>query len=91
MTIADLLKYIEFLNKKEQLLAKKVNQVEMVRISSRVVATSDTWNVVEQTEFIVSPKELTAEYDALAKELRLARQHLEKVNHTTEISFEAKF
>lgn len=91
MTIADLLKYIEFLNKKEQLLAKKVNQVEMVRINQRIVSATTTQQVVEQTEFVTSPKELTAEYDAVAKELRLARQHLEKVNHTTEINFEAKF
>ena len=30
------------------------------------------------------PKELTSEYDKVSKELRLARQCLEKLNHTTE-------
>lgn len=91
MTIADLLKYIEFLVKKEGLMATKVRQLEWMRVSQRIVSANAETNVVEQTEFTVSPKELTAEYDAVAKELRLARQALEKLNHTTETGFEAKY
>ena len=91
MTIADLLKYIEFLGKKEELLAKKVAQVECVKITQRILSTQDTTKVVEQTEFNISPKELTSEYDSVAKELRLARQTLERINHTTPCGFKASF
>ena len=91
MTIADLLKYVEFLVKKESLLNVKVQQYANTHTTQRVISNSETWKVVEDVTYIMNPKELTAEYDAVAKELRLARQALERANHTIEVDFEAKF
>lgn len=91
MTIADLIKYVDFMKERVNLLEKKVREIDNVKLTQRVIANNTTSQVVEQAEYTISPKELMAEYDKAAKELRLARQALEKINHTTEVDFEAKY
>jgi len=91
MTIADLIKYVDSLKQRSKLLEKKLLDVSSVKTTQRVIAQSQASNVVEEVIPTISVKELTSEYDANAKELRLAQQALEKANHTTEVKFDAKF
>jgi vacuolar-type H+-ATPase subunit I/STV1 len=91
MTIADLIKYIDFLKERVQLLKTKVSQVESVRVQQKVIATNDVSKVVEEYTPSLSVSELTSEYDKCAKELRLAQQTLERVNHTTDTNFKAQY
>ena len=91
LTIADWLKYAEYLDDRLKSIKTKINQTEIVKTKQVVVAHWDTTNVVEQTEFILNPKALMSEYDETAKELRLVRQAIEKANHTIELEFVAKF
>ena len=91
MTIADLIKYVDFMKERVSLLERKVREIDNVKLTQRVIANNGVSQVVEQAEYTISPKELTAEYDKSAKELRLARQTLEKINHTTEVDFKVKY
>lgn len=91
MTIADLIKYIDFLKERAWTLKAKVNQYENLKRDQRIVNVSETTKMVEQTDFTMNPVELMGEYDKNAKELRLAQQTLERFNHTTDTKFEAKF
>lgn len=91
MTIADGLKYAEFLEDRAKTIKNKINQMDNTRTTTRIVSQTTTQAVEEQTEFVLNPKALMAEYDENAKELRLVRQAIEKANHTVEIDIEAKF
>jgi len=91
MTIADLIKYVDFLKDRANTLKQSINRFENTKTITRVVATNDTQKVEEVTFPTVSVKELIAEYDANAKELRLAQTELEKLNHTTVVSFTPKY
>jgi len=91
MTIADLIKYIDFLKDRSNTLKAKINQYETVKRDQRIVNVSETTKMVEQVDFTISVAELTSEYDKNAKELRLAQQTLERFNHTTDTGFKAKY
>ena len=91
MTIADLIKYIDFLKDRTSMLKNKVWQIESVRATQRVIAQNEATKVVEETHATISVNELTSEYDKTAKELRLAQQALEKANHTTTVEFQAQY
>jgi vacuolar-type H+-ATPase subunit I/STV1 len=93
MTIADLIKYIDFLKERTQMLRQKVSQAESVKSTQKVVAINEAsgTKVVEDTAPTYSVADLTSEYDKTAKELRLAQQTLERVNHTTDVSFTAQY
>lgn len=91
MTIADLIKYIDFLKERTQMLKQKLHQVESVKVTQKVIATTEATKVVEDTVPSISVSELTSEYDKTAKELRLAQQLLEKANHTTNVDFNAQY
>ncbi len=91
MTIADLIKYIDFLKERVQILKNKMTDSERVKVTQTVVSITTDTKVVESTAPSYSVAELTAEYDKTAKELRLAQQCLEKANHTTEVEFKAQY
>jgi hypothetical protein len=91
MSIADLIKYIDFLKERAKMLYKKVEQAEAVKIQQRVIANNEVTKVVEETVLTYKVSELTAEYDSTAKELRLAQQALERANHTTIVDFVSKY
>jgi len=91
MMIAEALRYADSLEAKLKVLERKVKEVETQKISQRVISQQETGVIVEQTEFTISPKELTAEYDSVAKELRLLRAWVDLANHTTDIDFTAKY
>jgi hypothetical protein len=84
-TIADALKYVEYLKERGNTLKDKIRQFNNVNVTQKVVGTGTTTQIVEQTEFTVSPKELMSEFDANAKELRLVQQAIERANHTVDI------
>lgn len=90
-TIADALKYVEYLKERGNTLKDKIRQFNNLNVSQRVVGTGTTTQVVEQTEFTISPKELMSEFDANAKELRLVQQAIERVNHTVDIWMDFKY
>ena len=73
------------------MLRQKVAQTESVRTVQRVIAQSETTKVVEENLTTYSVAELTAGYDKTAKELRLAQQALERVNHTTVVDFNPQY
>lgn len=91
ITIADIIKYIDFLKKRENMLAQKVREVEKVKKVTRIIGKNgdDTFEEVETPT--IDAKSLTEEYDKNAKELRLAQQALEKANHTTYIDFNTQY
>jgi hypothetical protein len=91
MTIADWLKDIQFLKERLVILQNRIKQTEWVRLTQKVVSAWATTNIVEQTEFTISPKELMAEYDSTSKNLRLLSQAIEKANHSTEIDFTTNY
>lgn len=92
MTIADLIKYIDALKKRGDVLSTKVRQIENVKTSTRIVAQTGNGAAIEEVSTpLIDAETLMAEYDANSKELRLAQQALEKANHTTEIVFSAKY
>lgn len=91
MTIADLIKYIDFLKERSKSLADKVRQTETVKTTSRIVGQVASGNVEEVTVPLISAESLMSEFDKNAKELRLAQQALEKANHTTEVIFTAQY
>lgn len=90
-TIADGLKYVEYLKERGNALKEKIRQVESVRITQKVVSATAASNVVEQTEFTINPKELLSEFDANNKELRLVQQAIERANHTVDLWIEFKY
>ena len=90
-TIADALKYVEYLKERGNTLKDKIRQFNNVNVTQKVVGTGTTTQIVEQTEFTVSPKELMSEFDANAKELRLVQQAIERANHTVDIWMEFKY
>lgn len=91
MTIADGLKYAQFLKERLSIIQTKIKQTEWVKLTQRVVSAGTTSNIVEQTEFTLNPKALMAEYDETSKELRLLNQSIEKANHTVELDLVAKY
>jgi len=91
MTIADLIKYIDFLKERATTLKNKVNQYDTLKREQRIIGTNETTKIVEQIDFTIDPVGLMAEYDKNAKELRLAQQTLERFNHTTDTWFKAKY
>lgn len=91
MTIADLIKYIDFLKDRSNTLKQKVAQYETLRREQKILGTTEISKIVEQIDFTMNPVELMAEYDKNAKELRLAQQTLERFNHTTDTGFKAKY
>lgn len=91
MNIADLIKYVDFLKERSNVIKNKLQQLESVRVSQRIVASSETTQVIEDQTPSMSVKDFTSEFDANAKELRLAKQTLERLNHTTDSGFEAKY
>lgn len=91
MTIADLIKYIDYLKERSWTLKRKVEHFEGLRTSQKIVGVTEETKVIEQTEFTMDIKKLMSEYDANAKELRLAQQTLERYNHTTDTGFKAKY
>ena len=91
MTIADLIKYIDFLKERSIMLKTKVTQFEWLKREQIIIGTTETTKIVEQVDFTMDPVILTSEYDKNAKELRLAQQTLERFNHTTDTGFKAKF
>ena len=84
-TIADALKYVEYLKERGNTLKDKIRQFNNVNVTQKVVGTGTTTQIVEQTEFTINPKELMSEFDANAKELRLVQQAIERANHTVDI------
>lgn len=91
MTIAQALKYIQYLTEKLAVVSAKIKQVEVVKIQQRIVSSQATTNIVEQTEYTINPKELMWEYDSIAKELRLVKDEVERLNHTTTLNFTPKY
>lgn len=91
MTIADLIKYIDFLKKRVQTLQQVISRVEAVKTSTRVVAVNTDTKVEEVSAPTLNIKEVVSEFDATAKELRLAQTELEKLNHTTLVTFNALY
>ncbi len=87
MSIADLLKYAEFLEKRGEEIARKMRQLEVVKSTTRLVATG----VEEVTSPTMSVDEFTSGFDANSKELRLVRQAIERLNHSTTIEFNPSF
>lgn len=90
-TIADALKYVEYLKERGNTLKEKIRQFNNINVTQKLVATWATTQVVEQTEFTINPKELMSEFDANAKELRLVQQAIERANHTVDIWMEFKY
>lgn len=84
-TIADALKYVEYLKERGNTLKDKIRQFNNINVTQKIVGTATTTQIVEQTEFTISPKELMSEFDANAKELRLVQQAIERANHTVDI------
>ena len=91
MNIADLIKYITFLKERWETIRRKVNEVSTTKQVQKVISSAVATQIVEQTEFVLSPKELMAEFDKNSKELRLAQQTLERINHTTDTWFKSKY
>lgn len=92
MTIADLIKYIDSLKKRSDVLADKIRKLENVKTSTRIVAQTGNGAAIEEVSTpLIDAESLMAEYDTNSKELRLAQQALEKANHTTEVVFSAKY
>lgn len=91
MTIADLIKYVDFLKERVKVIWNKVAQVENLKTTQRIVWQVASWNIEEVQVPLIDAKSLMSEYDEVAKELRLAQQALERANHTTEIKFDAKY
>lgn len=87
-SIAQLLKYVPFLEEKKDLLARKINQLETLKTTTKVLSSNADTKVVEQTEFTLNIKEVTGEYDKVCKELRIVKDEIERLNHwtTTEIT-----
>jgi hypothetical protein len=48
MTIADLIKYVDFLKKREGVLRQKMNEISSVRTIQKVIANSPASQVVEE-------------------------------------------
>ena len=82
-SIAQLLKYVPFLEEKRDVLASKIKQLENVKVSTKVLSTNAEVKVVEQTEFTLNIKEVTWEYDKICKELRIVKDEIERLNHWT--------
>lgn len=91
LTIADGLKYAQDLEKRLESIQGKIKQVDMVKITQRVISSATASNIVEQTEYTINPKSLYSEYDETAKELRLVRQAIERANHKVELDITPKF
>ncbi len=91
MTIADLIKYVDSLKQWLSMIQQQINKFESIRTTTRVVSNNESTRVEEVTHPTVSVSDLTSEYDARSKELRLAQQALERANHTTEVSFTPKY
>jgi len=91
MSIADWLKYATFLDDRLSTLKKKIGQMDNVRTTTKIVSTTETNAVQEQTEFVISPAKLMKEFDSTSKELRLVRQAIEKANHTVELDMVASY
>jgi len=91
MTIADGLKYAEFLEDRIKTLRNKISQMDNTRTITRIVSQTATQAVEEKTEFVLSPKAIMSEFDDTSKELRLVRQSIEKANHTVELDLVAKY
>lgn len=87
MTIADLIKYVDFLKKRVQTLQQVISRIEAVQKSTRVVAVNADTKVEEVSAPTLAIKDVVSEFDATAKELRLAQTELEKMNHTTVVTF----
>lgn len=91
LTIADGLKYAQDLEKRLESILWKIKQVEVVKITQRVISSTATSNIVEQAEYTINPKSLYSEYDLVSKELRLVRQAIERANHSVEIGINPIF
>ena len=91
MSIADLLKYAEALKARLATATATINRLNLTRTSTKVLSSNDTSRVEEVTEYVLNPKALMAEFDETAKELRLVQQHIERLNHTTYVTFEPRF
>lgn len=91
MTIADLIKYIDFLKQRSSTLQNTIHRFETLKTTSRVVAVNADQKVEEISTPTVAVSELLSEFDVNAKELRLAQTELEKLNHTTHTDFTAKY
>lgn len=91
MTIAELIKYIDSLKSRQSVIKQAIDRVQLIKVWTKVVAHTADWQVEETTSYAINPKALMSEYDETAKELRLAQATLERLNHTTETNFVAKF
>ena len=91
MTIADLLKYAEFLEKRLEEVSRKMRQLEVVKTTTRIVSSTTTGNIEEVTTPIMSVDQFTSDFDKTSKELRLVRQSIERLNHSTSIEFATQF
>lgn len=91
MSIADLLKYAFLLKARLNSARDTINRLNLTRTTTRVLSANDNNRVEEVTEYVLNPKALMAEFDETVKELRLVQQHIEKLNHTTYVEFDAKF
>lgn len=91
MTIADIIKYVDSLKQWLTVVHQQINKFESTRTTTRVVSNNESTRVEEVSYPTVQVAELMSEYDARAKELRLAQQALERANHTTEVTFIPKY
>lgn len=91
LTIADWLKYAQDLEKRLESISHKIKQVEVVKITQKVISSTATSNIVEQTEYTINPKSLYGEFDLVSKELRLVRQAIERANHSIELDINPIF
>ena len=91
MSIADLLKYAEFLEKRGEEISRKMRQLEVVKTTTRVINVGTAQNIEETTAPTMSVDDFASWYDANSKELRLVRQAIERLNHSTVIEFTPAF
>ena len=91
MTIAELIKYIDAVKNRLAVIKATIDKLNLTKVWTKIVWQTATSTIEEVTEYTLNPKAVMSEYDECSKELRLAQAALEKVNHTTEVSFSAKY
>lgn len=91
LTIADGLKYVEWLKERLAILKRKIEQTDVVKITQKVISNWTDTSIVEAANYAISPAELTGEYDKTAKEIRLVQQAIERANHTVYLDIKTKY
>lgn len=90
-SIAQMLKYVPYLEQRKDLLARKISQLEVVKITSKLIPVNSEYNNAEIIAPALNIKEVVWEYDSVCKEIRLVKDEIERLNHSTMSTLELNF